>query len=90
MVPFTGSFWPAKGRSWPVSDQCRRPTRSSLDLGLFRHFKSLINLNPKISHCTFKFGVPEQQLYSPRADRGAAARLGIHAAVWKNAHYQST
>jgi hypothetical protein len=51
---------------WPVSDQCRRPAPTSLDLSLLRHFKGVINLNSKISHCTFKFGVTEQQLYSPQ------------------------
>jgi DICT domain-containing protein len=44
----------------------RRPAPTSLGLSLFRHFKGVINLNAKISHCTFKFGVAEQQLYSPR------------------------
>jgi hypothetical protein len=52
-------FEHSEGWYWPVSDQCRRPAPAGLDFSLFRHLKGIINLNPKISHCAFKFGVAE-------------------------------
>jgi hypothetical protein len=59
-------FGPSIVWFWPVSDHCRRPAAASLDLGLFRHFKGVINLNPQVPDCTFKFAVAEQQLYRPQ------------------------
>jgi hypothetical protein len=35
-----------------------------LHLGLFCHFKGVINFNANMAHRAFKFRVAEQQLYS--------------------------
>jgi hypothetical protein len=51
-------------RSWPRSDRCRvaAPRHSCLNLGLLRHLKRVVDLDAKVSHCTFELGVAKQQL----------------------------
>jgi hypothetical protein len=46
-------------RSWPVSVRATdRP--AALDVRLFGHFKSVVDLDSKVAHGVFQFDVPEQ------------------------------
>ena len=46
-------------RSWLVGVRATdRP--AALDVRLFRHFKSVVDLDSEVAHGAFQFGVPEQ------------------------------
>jgi hypothetical protein len=46
---------PAKAAALSVQDHAA--AFSGLYLRLFRHFQSVVNLNSKVPHCTFQFGM---------------------------------
>jgi hypothetical protein len=54
-------------RYWPAND--RSPAIASLNFGLFRHLKSIVDLNAEIANRTFQLGMSEQQLYRPKVLR---------------------
>ena len=49
-------------RYWPVSDV----HRLSLNLGLLRHFKCIIDLDAEVSDRAFQLAVPEEELHCPK------------------------
>jgi hypothetical protein len=44
-------------RAAALSVQDHAAAFSGLYLRLFRHFQSVVNLNSKVPHCTFQFGM---------------------------------
>ena len=54
-----------KDRFGPVSDPfADRPL--ALHFRLFRHFESVVDLDPEVANRAFQLGVPEQQLNGPK------------------------
>ena len=78
------SEWPLSGapikalivRLWPVSAQRRRPAAiCRLDLGLLRHFESIIDLNAELPNRAFQLRMSKQELHSSQVF-GAAINQG--------------
>lgn len=46
--------------------------RGALNLCLFSHLKSIVDLDAQIANCAFQLRMPEQQLYSPKILRPSA------------------
>jgi len=65
--------------------------RDASNLGLFRHLKSIVDLNTKIANCSFQLRIPEQQLYRSKVFRPAVDQIGfctVHSvgAIWGSLH----
>jgi hypothetical protein len=63
--------WPVllAGRQSPIQLLCVRPVTAAPDLGLLRDLPCVVDLDAKVSHGTFKFGMTKQELNGPKVLR---------------------
>lgn len=69
--------------SWPDSDGLASTIAMPWsDLGLFRHFQDVIDLNPQLSDGAFKLRMAEQELDCPQVFRPAVDQGFVRRSVW--------